>query len=133
MQHFIKLLFRTWVKPYFVLQCIMYVYMVLIPVLLYGATSVSGGKKSVRIPGDFNIGGLFELYEYSPVQLVCGSKISERGILMVEAMLYTIDQINKDPSILPNITLGAQIRDQCRSWKMKHVLNLLSGKLFKYR
>lgn len=33
----------------------------------------------------------------------------------MQAMLYAIDKINNDTSILPNITLGATIYDSCRS------------------
>ncbi|KAK3540045.1 hypothetical protein QTP70_023816 [Hemibagrus guttatus] len=31
----------------------------------------------------------------------------------MEAMLYALDQINSDPELLPNITLGARILDTC--------------------
>jgi hypothetical protein len=31
----------------------------------------------------------------------------------MEAMLYALDQINSDPDLLPNITLGARILDTC--------------------
>jgi len=31
----------------------------------------------------------------------------------MEAMLYAIDQINEDPSLLPDIVLGAHILDTC--------------------
>ena len=31
----------------------------------------------------------------------------------MEAMLYALDKINADPTILPNISLGALILDTC--------------------
>lgn len=31
----------------------------------------------------------------------------------MEAMLYALDQINSDPDLLPNITLGAMVLDTC--------------------
>ena len=37
------------------------------------------------------------------------------GYHYLEAMLFAIDKINNDTSILPNVTLGARIYDSCRS------------------
>lgn len=38
------------------------------------------------------------------------------GIQRLEAMMYTLDKINKDdPDLLPNITLGSLIIDSCSS------------------
>lgn len=34
------------------------------------------------------------------------------GIQRVEAMMHTLDRINADPTILPNITLGCEIRSK---------------------
>ena len=36
----------------------------------------------------------------------------------LEAMLYAIDDTNSDPDLLPNITLGYDIRDTCLSEKI---------------
>lgn len=35
------------------------------------------------------------------------------GIQALEAMLYTLDKINEDSHLLPNITIGAHILDDC--------------------
>lgn len=43
----------------------------------------------------------------------CGAVREQYGIQRVEAMMYTLDRINADPYILPNITLGCEIRDSC--------------------
>ena len=37
--------------------------------------------------------------------VMCGQRM--------EAMLYALDEINADPSILPNISLGAVVLDTC--------------------
>ena len=38
----------------------------------------------------------------------------EDGMDMLEAMLYAIDSVNSDPNLLPNLTLGYDIRDTCK-------------------
>ncbi|TKS82961.1 Metabotropic glutamate receptor 5 [Collichthys lucidus] len=43
----------------------------------------------------------------------CGAVREQYGIQRVEAMMHTLDRINADPTILPNITLGCEIRDSC--------------------
>ena len=45
----------------------------------------------------------------------CSSNPSFTGIERTEAMLYAIDLINSDPYLLPNITIGYDIRDTCTS------------------
>lgn len=40
----------------------------------------------------------------------CGAVREQYGIQRVEAMMHTLDRINADPTILPNITLGCEIR-----------------------
>ncbi|NXW59722.1 GRM7 protein, partial [Eurystomus gularis] len=49
---------------------------------------------SIRLEGDITLGGLFPVHA--------------KG-----AMLYALDQINSDPDLLPNVTLGARILDTC--------------------
>ncbi|KAL4696952.1 hypothetical protein H8959_002650 [Pygathrix nigripes] len=43
----------------------------------------------------------------------CGAVREQYGIQRVEAMLHTLERINSDPTLLPNITLGCEIRDSC--------------------
>lgn len=43
----------------------------------------------------------------------CGAVREQYGIQRVEAMMHTLDRINSDQQILPNITLGCEIRDSC--------------------
>uniref|UniRef100_T1GLX3 Receptor ligand binding region domain-containing protein n=1 Tax=Megaselia scalaris TaxID=36166 RepID=T1GLX3_MEGSC len=44
--------------------------------------------------------------------VTCGPIMPQGGIQALEAMLFTIDVINKE-RLLPNITLGAHILDDC--------------------
>ena len=48
------------------------------------------------------------------------------GINRVEAAVYTVEQINKDANILPNVQLGYDIRDYCmdRTKAMEHSYSL---------
>ena len=46
-------------------------------------------------------GGLFPVHKASPDKdKDCSNKVYTRGIQRLEAMLYAVDEINKDPSIL---------------------------------
>uniref|UniRef100_A0A673AZ03 Metabotropic glutamate receptor 1 n=1 Tax=Sphaeramia orbicularis TaxID=375764 RepID=A0A673AZ03_9TELE len=70
-----------------------------------------------HIPGDIIIGALFSVHHQPPADKVherkCGAVREQYGIQRVEAMMHTLDRINADPTILPNISLGCEIRDSC--------------------
>ncbi|XP_037376432.1 metabotropic glutamate receptor 1 isoform X2 [Talpa occidentalis] len=83
-------------------------------VVLAGASS----QRSVaRMDGDVIIGALFSVHHQPPAEKVperkCGEIREQYGIQRVEAMFHTLDKINADPVLLPNITLGSEIRDSC--------------------
>uniref|UniRef100_A0A3P9PBX8 Glutamate receptor, metabotropic 5a n=1 Tax=Poecilia reticulata TaxID=8081 RepID=A0A3P9PBX8_POERE len=70
-----------------------------------------------HLPGDIIIGALFSVHHQPPADKVherkCGAVREQYGIQRVEAMMHTLDRINADPNILPNISLGCEIRDSC--------------------
>lgn len=68
---------------------------------------------SVRLDGDIILGGLFPVHARGERGVPCGELKKEKGIHRLEAMLFAIDLINKDPDLLPNVTLGARILDTC--------------------
>uniref|UniRef100_A0A8C2JBJ7 Glutamate receptor, metabotropic 6a n=1 Tax=Cyprinus carpio TaxID=7962 RepID=A0A8C2JBJ7_CYPCA len=68
---------------------------------------------SIKIPGDITLGGLFPVHARGHAGVPCGEIKKEKGIHRLEAMMYALDQINSDPELLPNITLGARILDTC--------------------
>ena len=47
----------------------------------------------------------------------------------MEAMLYALDEINADPSILPNISLGAVVLDTCSnpSYALEQAMEFVRG------
>lgn len=66
---------------------------------------------SIRLDGDIILGGLFPVHARGERGAPCGELKKEKGIHRLEAMLFAIDLINKDPDLLPNVTLGARILD----------------------
>lgn len=69
-------------------------------------------KRYVK-PGDINIGAIFPAYSYDKVK-PCGRQLRSTVILpFIEALVYTVEQINSDDSILPQAKLGFVIADDC--------------------
>uniref|UniRef100_A0A6Q2XU39 G-protein coupled receptors family 3 profile domain-containing protein n=1 Tax=Esox lucius TaxID=8010 RepID=A0A6Q2XU39_ESOLU len=68
---------------------------------------------SIRIDGDISLGGLFPVHARGNEGKACGELKKEKGIHRLEAMLFAIDRINNNDTLLPNITLGARILDTC--------------------
>ena len=54
---------------------------------------------------DFVIGGLFPVYD-------CTGSV-DGDLELLEAMLFALDRINNDMSLLPNLTIGYDVRDTC--------------------
>ena len=61
---------------------------------------------------DFVLGGFFAVHDPSP-QGDCSVNLDDRALERVEAFLYAIDSINNDSNLLPNISLGYEVRDTC--------------------
>ena len=75
-------------------------------VILYppDPTFLSGFRNIVD--KDFIIGGLFPVYD-------CSRDSELEDLEMLEAMLFAIDRINNDMNLLPNLTIGYDVRDSC--------------------
>ena len=71
------------------------------------------GSDRYHQPGDITLGGLFLLH-YTTEDGKCGNFFPV-GLGHVEAMIFAIEKVNSNPNLLPNITLGYDIRDYCES------------------
>ncbi|XP_045475410.1 metabotropic glutamate receptor 2-like isoform X2 [Harmonia axyridis] len=70
-------------------------------------------KKEAIVHGDLILGGLMMVHEREDT-ITCGPVMPQGGIQALEAMLYSLDRLNNDPNpLLPNISLGAHILDDC--------------------
>lgn len=63
------------------------------------------------VEGNVTIGGLMMVHERSE-DMICGKIMPQGGLQATEAMLYTIDFVNRK-DLIPGIKLGARIKDDC--------------------
>ncbi|XP_028391565.1 metabotropic glutamate receptor 8-like [Dendronephthya gigantea] len=79
-------------------------------------TLTTSENGAIEVPGDIIIGGLFPLHKKSTEnENACGNFSEVPGYQYMSAMLFAIEEVNNDPDILQNITLGARILDTCQS------------------
>ena len=69
-------------------------------------------KRAAEIDGDIRLGGLHMIHERED-SIICGKVMHQGGIQALEAMLYTLDWVNDQEGLLPGISLGAYILDDC--------------------
>lgn len=86
-------------------------------------------KHAAIVEGDIVLGGLMMVHERED-SVTCGPVMPQGGIQALEAMLYTLDRINADPNLLPNITLGAHILDDCDkdTYGLEMAVDFIKGK-----
>ncbi|KAM5308835.1 metabotropic glutamate receptor 6 isoform 2-T2 [Glossophaga mutica] len=78
-----------------------------------GATGAAGTAGSVRLEGGLTLGGLFPVHARGAAGRPCGPLKKEQGVHRLEAMLYALDRVNADPTLLPGVRLGARLLDTC--------------------
>ncbi|XP_073707054.1 extracellular calcium-sensing receptor-like [Garra rufa] len=88
--------------------------------------------------GDVILGGLFEVHFFTvfpelnfrvaPEPPYC-EKFDMESFQQVQTMVFAIDEINKNPNLLPNITLGYHLYDNCVMLGMafRAAISLVSG------
>lgn len=87
-------------------------------------------KKVAVVEGDIILGGLMMVHEREDT-ITCGPVMPQGGIQALEAMLYTLDRVNRG-ALLPNITLGAHILDDCDkdTYGLEMAVDFIKGKNF---
>ena len=74
-------------------------------------------RRIARVEGDIVLGALFPVHRQPPLKIAytrhCGEIWEQYGMHRIEIFLRTLDEINAKKELLPNITLGADIRDSC--------------------
>ncbi|XP_065367010.1 metabotropic glutamate receptor 2-like [Calliphora vicina] len=86
-------------------------------------------KREAVVEGDVILGGLMMVHSREDT-ITCGPIMPQGGIQALEAMLYTIDRIN-EMGLLPNITLGAHILDDCDkdSYGLEMAVDFIKGSI----
>ena len=80
-------------------------------VLMHSSPASSIDPKRFYKPGNVTLGVLLPLHVRT-AQDKCG-EFYAFGLGYTEAITFAIERINKDPELLPNVTLGFDIRDYC--------------------
>ncbi|XP_051580754.1 extracellular calcium-sensing receptor-like [Myxocyprinus asiaticus] len=79
-------------------------------------------SESLYKEGDVIIGGLFPVHTEAPEpehaynQMQRGARcqgVDLRSYRWLKAMIFTVEEINRDPVLLPNVTLGYLVADTC--------------------
>ena len=82
-----------------------------------GADSALAKRRNAVLEGDILLGALFPVHRQPSLKTAytrqCGEIWEQYGMHRIEVFLKTLDEINDDPDILPNVTLGCDIRDSC--------------------
>ncbi|XP_059506815.1 extracellular calcium-sensing receptor-like [Stegostoma tigrinum] len=89
----------------------------------------------MTLDSDIIIGGMFPLslyvnvpdlhYRTKPNAFSC-TGFDFRAFRWLQTMIFTIEEINREPNILPSITLGYKVYDTCDMYALRAAMSLLS-------
>lgn len=96
------------------LMCAAWVRMMLIWHLSHATRDLPGlPSEYYEIKGDILLAGVLPVHKFHITDF-CDAHVREFGALQrLEAMAFAVNEINKNPRILPNVTLGIKIIDDC--------------------
>lgn len=86
-------------------------------------------KHSAVVEGDLVLGGLMMIHEREDT-ITCGPVMPQGGVQALEAMLYTLDWLNKR-EIVPGVKIGAHILDDCDkdTYGLEMAVDFIKGEL----
>ena len=82
-------------------------------ILLFLPLTSSNDRYRNYKDGDVIVGGLINIH-YSGTNDQC-TELSTTGLGNAEATIFAIEKINNNSTILPNVTIGYDLRDYCWS------------------
>ena len=97
-------------KKHLMVSCILRPLLFILLFLPQASSNEGYGKKK---DGDVIVGGLLNIH-ISGTSDQC-TEISTTGLGYAEATIFAIEKINKNSTILPNVTIGYDLRDYCFS------------------
>jgi Receptor family ligand binding region len=86
-------------------------------------------KKEAVMEGHVILGGLMMVHERED-NMTCGPIMPQGGIQALEAMLFTLDQVN-NMKLLKNFSIGAHILDDCDkdTYGLEMAVDFIKGEL----
>ncbi|UYV82050.1 GPRMGL5 [Cordylochernes scorpioides] len=91
-------------------------------------------SQAVDLPGHIVLGALMMVHEREDLR-TCGPIMPQGGIQALECMLYALDRVNEDPRLLPGITIGAYVLDDCDkdTYGLEQAVEFIKGVLDRLR
>ncbi|XP_046688347.1 metabotropic glutamate receptor 8-like [Homalodisca vitripennis] len=88
----------------------------------------------LNVSGEIMLGGLFPVHANGKGVTECGGVQVEDGMLMLEAMLFIVNEINERTDLLPDIKLGVIAYDTCDSpaYALEQSLDFIKGFIAHY-